>query len=220
MNPDIAEPKDDHGYPARHHRGITSGISWAVGCSSPFLLLAGTGALFHGLAFLYDRSLLSALGFLVCGGFLALFLWGLVSGIIDSFKARIVPYFRQHIGDIDTFSGGQALARNCRQLDQLAGELHLTPLSAFGFNDDQAGEQVVWHDPGQGLETVTGLLRKVREQPDAVADTEAVAAELDNVAAVLRKAQEKGVSFCFILRSGMDRFISPMEMDARQGKFW
>jgi hypothetical protein len=220
MNPDVVEPEYYHGYPGRHRHGIASGISWALGCSSPFVLLAGTGALFHGLAFLYDRSLLSALGFLVCGGFLALFLWGLIAGILDSFKARIVPYFRQYIGDIHTFSGGEALARNCRQLDQLANDLHLTTLSAFGFNDDQAGEQVAWHDPGQGLETVTGLLRKVREQPNALADAEAVAAELDNLAAALRKAQEKGVSFCLILRSGMDRFISPVEMDSRQGKFW
>src|SRR5262249_30243996 len=199
MNPDIAEPEYHHGYPGRHRRGIASGISWAIGCSSPFLLLAGSGTLFYGLAFLYDSSILSALGFLVCGSFLVLFLWGLVSGIVDSFKARIVPYFRQYLGDIDTFSSGQALARNCRQLDQLAGDLHLTPLSGFGFNDDQLGEQVVWYDPREGLETITGLLGKVREYPDAVADAPAVAAELEKVAAALRKAQEKGVSFSFIL---------------------
>jgi hypothetical protein len=27
-------------------------------------------------------------------------------------------------------------------------------------------------------------------------------------------------SFCFILRSGKDEFISPPEMDRRQGSFW
>jgi hypothetical protein len=220
MNSDSTDLKYHHGYPGRHRRGIVAGLSWAVGCSAPFLLLAGAGALFHGLNFLYDKSFPSALGFLVCAGFLVFFLCGLAAGVVDSFKARIVPYFRQHLGDIDTFSGGAALARNCRRLDQLAGELHLTPLSAFGFNDDLLREQVVWHDPGLGLETVAGLLAKVREQPDAVADARAVAADLEKVAAALRQAREKGVSFCLILRAGMDRFISPMEMDARQGKFW
>jgi hypothetical protein len=220
MNPDISDPNYYHGYPGRHRQGIARSIGWAAGCSLPLILLAGFGAVFNGLAFLYDFNFLSALCFAVCGGFLVLFLRGLVAGIVDSFKARIVPYFRQYLGDIDTFSSGQTLARNCRQLDQLAGEMHLLPLSAFGFNDDRLGEQVAWHDPQQGLETVTGLLQKIRSQPETVADAEALVAELEKIATALQKAEERGISFCFILREGMDRAIVPMEMDLRQGKFW
>jgi hypothetical protein len=195
-------------------------LAWTVGCSLPLLLLAGSGAVFNGLGFLYDHGLGSGLGFLVCGAFFLLFAKGLLAGVVDSFRCRIVPYFRERVGDIDTFSGGRALAKNCRQLDQLAAEAGLPTLSAFGFNDDRFGETLAWHDPRLGLETILGLLRKVREQPEAVTESEAVVAELEKIATALRKAQQRGIAFCFILRAGMDHFISPQEMDLRQGKFW
>ncbi|MCL4180207.1 MAG: hypothetical protein KJ072_21000, partial [Verrucomicrobia bacterium] len=36
----------------------------------------------------------------------------------------------------------------------------------------------------------------------------------------LKKAEAKGVRFCLIVRVGMDKMISPVEMDARKGHFW
>lgn len=56
--------------------------------------------------------------------------------------ARIVPYFSDSVGDIDSFRGGFALAANCRALDALTGKHSSTLLSSFGFADDLAYETV------------------------------------------------------------------------------
>jgi hypothetical protein len=57
-------------------------------------------------------------------------------GVYLADETKIVPYFRQRLGDIDTFTRGHAIARSCQVLDDLAIQSGITPISAFGFNDD------------------------------------------------------------------------------------
>ncbi len=73
-------------------------------------------------------------------------------------RGQVVPYFERPVGGIDTFCHGQSLLRNLADLERLAEEIGVSPLSAFGWHDDMRGETVVWHDPAVGLKTVKALL--------------------------------------------------------------
>jgi hypothetical protein len=44
--------------------------------------------------------------------------------------------------------------------------------------------------------------------------------ELDVLQNNLEQAKDKNVRFCLLIRSGLDKMISPMEMDDRKGFFW
>ena len=116
-----------------------------------------------------------------------------------------------------SFLGGKALARNCIDLDTLAREVGLEPLSRFGFADDLGGGQVTWYSPARGLRTVSGLLMALRQDPTLLREAEAVIAELFLVEANLRDAVRHQAPYCLLLRYGS--VTSGHEMDVRQGYF-
>ena len=170
--------------------------------------LAGLAALGAFLAFRDGRSWFDL--FCALGAFAAFlfFLWTLGSGIRDSTVARIVPCFQRPLGlgTASPFSRGAALARHCEELDKLASEMSVAPISAFGFGENE------WHSAASGLDTITKLETRV--------DDNEVLQDLAAIEAALRRAVEQDVPFFFVLRSGFDRFISPVEMDRRKGSFW
>ncbi|NBV24884.1 MAG: hypothetical protein EBS05_23565 [Proteobacteria bacterium] len=135
-------------------------------------------------------------------------------------NARIVPYFQQRGGKGEAFTTGLALSRNCEQLDKLAVELSLEPLSHFGFADDISSEAVQWHSASAGLYSVRGLLHYLQAESGLVSDAEHIIADLEKIEVALQGAEAREVRFCLILRQGFDRMISPVEMDRRQGSFW
>ncbi len=141
--------------------------------------------------------------------------WGLWTDLHVERQTTIAPYFQKKLGDIHTFAQGHAIARNCQLLDELALRAGLTPLSAFGFNDDLAGEQLTWHKAEQGLATVAGLLSALKESPDRRTDHEQLLKELAAVHHALQRAFDHGVEFCLLLRT--TGFTSGQEWEVRKG---
>jgi hypothetical protein len=139
----------------------------------------------------------------------------------EHFICRIVPYFEKRVATYpDTqpsaFSSGVCLASQCRQLDLWAQGVGARPLSDFGFRDDRDGQKLAWYDTSEGLHTVNALIQKVageKVHDDLMND-------LVRLRDYLQKAQAQGIRFCLIVRAGLDKWISPVEMDNRKGFFW
>ncbi len=203
------------GYPARLRRDEISSRRGAWGCLGPFLLasLVGTGAAVYGLSE-HPRwgELLRLAGL---AGFTLYFSCLLWEAWYVARHTGIVPYFQERLGDIHTFARGQAIAKTCQALDELAVKLRLAPLSALGFNDDFAGEELTWHPPEQGLATVGGLLRALRANRHALLDQARVVEELESIEQALRKACDRNVPFCFLLYTAGG--TNAMEWEQRKG---
>jgi hypothetical protein len=139
-------------------------------------------------------------------------------------KPRIIPYFNLHLnakGETSAaFRAGFRVALNLEFLDQLCAEIGTVPLSRFGFSDDAYGQEVVWHLPAEALLTVSGLIERLASLDGQTPADPYLISDLEKLAAALRKAIEAGASFCLVLRDGADDYISPTEMDRRQGFFW
>ena len=130
-------------------------------------------------------------------------LFGVVSGqLADRYAVRIIPYYDKKLPGAQTYLSGQALARNCLHLDRLATEHGLKSISEFGFNDPLVGETVIWHDPAEGLVTITGLREALTARPEAVDDAAAVMVELEKIQAAFEQACVEKVRFAFLLELG------------------
>ncbi|MHC4103838.1 MAG: hypothetical protein ACYSR9_02770 [Planctomycetota bacterium] len=208
------------GYPGKYRKYFKRSLSWAIGFSLPFLFLSGIGAVFSLLLLLEDWRITAGMGFVVSTGFFIFFLKIFFLNVIDSFKARVVPYFKARVGREDAFSSGAAIAKNCQRLDRIAAERNLVPISVFGFNDDWEDEEVQWHEPNKGLKSVQGLLDALRQNPELLDKLPVVIADLERIKTALEKANSRGIPFCFILRKGTDGDVVPLEMDCRKGSFW
>jgi hypothetical protein len=133
-------------------------------------------------------------------------------------KPRIVPYFPASVPGPDTFTTGYALARHSKLLDEWAREAGVAALTAFGFTDDLAGDEVTWHPAAEGVRTVEALLRRCHEDPGALAEPQAVVSDLEPVLDVLREADRRGIGFCLHLRA--DAAYTAHEFDIRKGRYW
>lgn len=107
--------------------------------------------------------------------------------------------------------GGKALIHHQHELDELARRLELTPLSslmsvrpaAIAAYLEQQGldpEQVPipdeeWHEAGEGLKTVRGLLEHVRRAPEAVPNSFRVIQDLEGIEKALVVAEREKVLF-------------------------
>jgi hypothetical protein len=140
----------------------------------------------------------------------------MVAGLNDVLRhASVIPYYRERIGDISVFSSGEGLARHVDELDDVARTHGVTPLSAFGWNDDLEGEQVAWHDPAVGLKTVNSLLLALEQEETWWDDQVETIADLKALAHGVERAHAKGVSFSLLLRHST--VTSGVEWDAREG---
>ena len=113
---------------------------------------------------------------------------------------RIVPYFQERLGDIHTIYQGHNIAKDCRALDELSQQLGVTPLSAFGFNDDFHSEEFTWHPAEKGLAAMTVLIDSLQasDLPN-LSDKDRVVKELVSIQNALRIASQRNVMFCFII---------------------
>ncbi len=159
--------------------------------------------------------------------------WHLVRVIVDTARrsARVVPYFREKDfrGKVDrgvspecreAFRSGHGLVSDLPLLDALAREIGVTPLSAFGFDDDLFGDRPKWTELSEGLRTTAALATAVanRDLRDRLSST--TLEDLRNLQAALHRASETQKWFSLIARYGADEFISGVEMSKREGGFW
>ncbi len=141
---------------------------------------------------------------------------GGIGGLYETFRyIRIIPYFQRSLGAVDTFLIGKALARSLKQLDAVAMELGVQPISAFGFNDDLRGEALIWHAPEEGFKTVETLLNELQrlDIPDAIRN--GILKDLRSWKAALQCASTENVLFFILLRHGNS--TSGHEWDVRKG---
>lgn len=144
-------------------------------------------------------------------------------GLIGSFGSiydteryvQIIPYFQRHLGGIDTFLAGQTLVRYLNQLDCIAANQCVHPISSFGFADDLLGEQVVWHEPMDGLQSIGAIQSALNQSniPDTIKS--ALHSDLAKWQHALEHAAAEHVLFCVLLRHG--NTTSAHEWDVRQG---
>jgi len=202
------------GYPRRHLREVVKLAIGYVAFLSIFLGLSGIGAFLRMQLFLDAGAWSDLVWGLICAAVFLFFAWTLISGLREISIARIVPYFHRRTGvrGLGSFKKGAALARNCRMLDGIAAGAGVPPLSAFGFEDDLAGEAVTWHSPAAGIATIERLL--------SIVEDEDIRSDLEAVLRALWEARKQDILFALILRNGTDGFLSPGEMDRRAGSFW
>jgi hypothetical protein len=149
----------------------------------------------------------------------ALFLFCCISAIVSYFDervAKVIPYFPKNAPRVEgptTFLSGQAIARHCLILDEMAENASLMPPSHFGFADDMQGETLTWHKASDGLQSVCGLIALLRADDFPAAHH--IIDELQLIEEKLRKAEKADAPFCFLLWHG--KSISLYEMDLRQG---
>jgi hypothetical protein len=193
-----------------------------MGCLGFMVILAGAGVFTRIGEFSHGRSWYDLLAAGVAGAAFVFFSVALVAGIRDSQRGRIVPYFRRRLGikGLAPFNTGETLAHQCEYIDQVARELGLAPISSFGFADDAQGGRVSWHSSEEGLRTVTALRNHFIKATPRAPHHARLAEDLAAIEKALEEAVKQEVPFAFILRSGGDKFISPPEMDRRQGSFW
>jgi hypothetical protein len=137
--------------------------------------------------------------------------------IVDSRRVRVVPYFTNQVPGTDTFASGNTVWRHFLFLDQFAKDRGIVPLAAFFSEDDLEGAEVVWHDPTEGLKTVSELLTELRLRPDLHDEATLIMTELSKIQIRLQEASKSGSRFCFLFRHGSS--WSGQEMDLRQGFF-
>lgn len=127
----------------------------------------------------------------------------------------IIPYFSARVGELETFLAGKSLARSFQKLERLATEIGVQPLSAYGFADDLCGETLVWHTAADGLVTTRHLQEAVATRSDEFADAAGILDDLQKLEHALKRASEKNIEFCLMLRHGA--VTSGLEWDRRQG---
>ncbi len=204
------------GYPVRFRRGRRRAIVGAIGCLAPFLVASLVGLTCASYGFLEAPRALAVtrlVGLLVLSSLFGFWLW---EGLCVARSTTIVPYFERRVGDIHTFGSGSEVAKHCQELDEFSLRLGLTPLSAFGFDDEYFGEKLTWHSAEIGLVTVVGLLQFFRENDDrTVSSNGQLIRELVAIEDALRKAAEHGIKFCLLLRIG--NVTNAMEWEQRKG---
>jgi len=204
------------GYPGRLRRDRRADLFVSLGCSGSLTLAAVVGIVLDVIFlkfFEFQWTLIASLVGLIGFACFTVRLFFEMRGKIED--AHVVPYFRQPLGGIDTFTRGYAVAKSCQELDEIAVVSGITPLSAFGFNDDLNREELVWHAPERGLETIRVLLSRLRASSPGRPDEEQLIEELNAMAEALNKAAELAVPFCLFLR--VVTGTCAQEWEVRQG---
>ncbi len=106
---------------------------------------------------------------------------------------------------------GKALIHRQHDLDELAEQLGLRPLTDFLSVDPSAIGQFLqeqginphdypipdeeWFSPADALPTVRGLLGRLRAAPDAVLDSHRIIRDLSGIEQILVLAEQEAISF-------------------------
>jgi len=123
------------------------------------------------------------------------------------------PYFYESLNGKgqDTAFGGHAIAARLDELDMLAKDHEVRPLSSFGFKDSFNNAKVDWHSPKDGFFIVEWLLGHAELE-------EAEKVELNKIAKSLSVAIESDIQFCFHMR--FFNGTNGLEHERREGSYW
>lgn len=149
-------------------------------------------------------------------GAISLFItWSTIQSLRNLARVRVLPYFERPVGQKDTWSAGENYLQHSRQLDKIAAEVGVRPLSEFSSGDDlMFGEVLCWFSPEDALRTVERLL-----QADIITSfPSTVVSDLTHIRDALRLACSQSVKFCFLLREGTS--ACGLEMERRKGSFF
>lgn len=202
------------GYPHGYRAAVLSQVGCTLGCL-PFTLLPLYAAVFYWNVLHGHWRLGPTVGLVLSG---LMFLWFVCMLCSLGPKPRILPFFERYVGQTDTWLSGEALARNCRALDEAAAAHGLVPLSEFGYEEAPPGEESEWRDASRGVETARGLAQLVGRLPRLVDDPAHVQVELELLEDALAKASDRGIRFCLHLRCS--DFVCPAEITARKGSYF
>lgn len=109
--------------------------------------------------------------------------------------------------DLDCVVDGKAVAEHLDELDQLCAQLSVTALSHFvGMGSEEitdvTGDDVdipdldgTWFEAAAGLVVVNALREYLHVKPEAIAEAEAVLADLDDYRAILAEAKAHGAKW-------------------------
>ena len=201
-------------YPARHWEQERGCLPWALAITG---LIAAFAALVTGGLFLDAPPNVDAATGAAVVYFVLLF--GIMSLFHGCFHhVRVYPYFESRVGDIHTYAEGYFVARHLLEVDELAEAQGVTPLSAFGWNDDMQGETLIWHPSAAGLKTANALLARLEAEDFDRGDLAGIVEDLKRIAHALDRADRGGIRFCLILQHG--DATNAMEHEQRKGTFF
>jgi hypothetical protein len=211
-------------FQAIHRWAVARAMALAIVYLSPFLII-GIGAVaaiaYYLQAFWIGGTVFVTGGLIACILISAFCMWIVHQNLSTLRVARLVPCFRQSVGDISTFERGACLARHARRLDELADQFWKRRLSAFGLSAREGRERSPrWYPAQEGIDTVSALMQAVPDDPQLADAADQIIADLQTILDALCKADERGIAFRMVLRLGDDAWINPMEMDSIDGTFW
>lgn len=200
----------EEGYPPEHRRDWQRGRARTLW----ILMLLGNPALLfmlHGLV----RNDLNSQGTAFFIEFTLIFV-GWVAYLSHQERVKMALYFEDRVPGQMHWSG--ALARHCVELDKIALEAGVMPLSTFGFADDWPHQKqvVTYHRPELGLETISKLREKLSDHPISGSDVDTLQEDLSKMEERLQQAHQNGTRFCFILHGDA---TNGMECEQRKGFF-
>lgn len=135
-------------------------------------------------------------------------------------KVAVIPYFNEAIPGEWDFKNGNVVARNIRFLDELARSIDTAPLSDFGYADDLGGDQLTWHDPARGINTVNKLVKIIADDSTMNRSDKDHLHEVEKALISLRSRLEIALAhdarFALLIKHPV---ISGLEVERRLGFF-
>ncbi len=201
----------ESGYPLKHFDEIRAAKRYAIRA------IAITGTTFASLLAGTIFGPVSPLATATAGAVFLMFgLFGGLGSLYDTCHyVQVILYFERSLGEIDTFLAGNTMVRVMKQLDAIATEENVQPLSTFGFADDIRGEDLHWHDPVNGLQSIEAILQRLAESEVPTAILKPLRDDLNKWKHALERAASEIVLFCILVRHGNS--TSGQEWDVRKG---
>lgn len=99
----------------------------------------------------------------------------------------------------DAFVDGKMLTRQLAAVNKIACSLGLKQFEDYTFQDlsEFGGPDLdpEWFDAAEGKDWATGILDHIREHPESVRDSEAVAEDLEDYVRVFSEAGKRGLKW-------------------------
>jgi hypothetical protein len=163
-------------------------------------------------------SVFSLLAVILSVGFTTVIVYGIYRTLRDINTYHVAAYYNKRIGDknINTWLNGEEIYKRMQEIDEICVIKGVTKLTEFGFYDDKDGEEVIWHNPSQGLLTLTAIKKHLTANKIS---HEKLLTEIARLEYALSKAAEKDIQFSLLLWP-VNSSTNAMEWENRKGTCW